>query len=84
MKSRSTNITYRPGVSDVCPWNIGLYDSDFCEDDGYTESVGTATYEEAIEVSKAWIDGDAERMHSILVFGLPKPKSVWFDWEGDE
>ena len=73
MKNRSANITYSPGTSKVCPWNIGLYDSSLCEeDDGYTESVGTATYEEAIEVSKAWIDGDEEKMHAILVFGLPK------------
>ena len=69
---KSTNITYRPEVSDACPWNVGLYDSDRPNDDGYTESVGTATYEEAIEVSKAWINGDAERMHSILVLGLPQ------------
>jgi len=84
VKNRSTNITYAPSTSKAFPWNVGLYDSSLCEDEGYTESVGTATYDEAIEVSKAWIDGDEEKMHAILVFGLPKPKSVWFDWEGDD
>jgi hypothetical protein len=55
------------------PWNVGLYDSDLGRGDnpdGYTESVGAESREEAVAISDAWINHEDEKMHKILVHGL--------------
>lgn len=74
---RSANITYAPGTSADFPWNIGLYDPPLAiwrgasaEDDGYIESVGASSREEAILIAEAWVNHQDEEMNRILVEGM--------------
>lgn len=56
---REANITYAPEMSDILPWNIGLYDTEIgdSELDGYTESIGAADEAEAKLIAEAWVSG---------------------------
>ena len=56
---------------------MGLYDSELGRGDnpdGYTESVGATSKEEAMAVSDAWINREDEKMHAILVYGIEGKK----------
>lgn len=46
------SVTYKPDVSDTCPWNIGLLVDGEC-----VESLGAGSHAAAIKVADAWVMG---------------------------
>ena len=65
---RTANIRYRPDVSNVLPWNVGLYDIRCADEygDPYIESVGATDHANAIAIADAWVNCREEEFNRLI------------------